>query len=67
MNVHHARLRISLPLLHDYNVKAPNYKFHLLWRTNSGGLAYIYITRASNDGFFLNTLKTLFKLYPEYF
>ena len=27
-NLHHAFLYISLPLLHDYDVKMPNFKFY---------------------------------------
>ena len=28
LHVHHAFLYISLPLLHDYDVKMPNFTFH---------------------------------------
>ena len=31
LHEHHAFLYISLPLLHNYNVKMPN--FYVLWRT----------------------------------
>ena len=42
LNVHHAFLYISLPSVHDYNLKMPNFTF-FLWRTRTQDNDFVFL------------------------